>query len=305
MYTIDNCVLIRTTDIFPINGIIETPVHGHSYGFDASYYIGDLIRKKFRDMGKECPKGYEVIFERMRSTIHFTINGIVVLSNLFTQEYPFIIIEPFKHHINDKSLINIREEDTYFNDDMHLSKDCVILMDEAKYEELKDRINLSNYNIMTYTGNANEFLKKVIEDSGYPFFRICDHGYSDVMTPDTEASKMRRFLIEYAKDHNISQEKHFYSDINYEDAVKRNKSGEEYSKKHLIYILNSGLVESELATKIKSALEKEDDEELDPLLEQTISNIDLEKLMILTQEFNKKEIEKLQKPTVEIEPNTR
>ena len=305
MYTIDNCVLIRTTDIFPINGIIETPVHGHAYGFDASYYIGDLIRKKFRDMGKECPKGYEVIYERMRSTIHFTINGIVTLSNFFTQEYPFIIIEPFKHHINDKSLINIREEDTYFNDDMHLSKDCVILMDEAKYEELKDRINLSNYNIMTYTGNANEFLKKVIEDSGYPFFRICDHGYSDIMTPDTEASKMRKFLSEYANSHNISQDRHFNSDLDYNDALARSKSGKEYSKKHLIYVLNSGLVESELATKIKSALEKEDDEELDPLLEKMIADIDLEKLKVATQEFNKIEIAKLRENMTQIVPNVR
>ena len=305
MYTIDNCVLIRTTDIFPVNGIIQTPVHGHAYGFDASDYIGNLIRKRFSDMGMDCPKGYEVIFERMRSTIHFTINGIVAASMYWNQKYPFIIIEPFKHHASEKSLVGLREEDTYFNDDMHLSNDSVILMDEAKYEELRDQIDLSKYNIMTYKGNATEFLKKVIEDSGYPFFRICDHGYSDIMTPDTEASKMRKFLSEYANSHNISQDRHFNSDLDYNDALARSKSGKEYSKKHLIYVLNSGLVESELATKIKSALEKEDDEELDPLLEKMIADIDLEKLKVVTQEFNRIEIAKLQGNMTQIEPNVR
>ena len=50
---------------------------------------------------------------------------------------------------------------------------------------------------------------------------------------------------------------------------------------------------------------KEDDEELDPLLEKMIADIDLEKLKVVTQEFNRIEIAKLQGNMTQIEPNVR
>ena len=35
-YTINDCILVRTTDIFPKDGIVETPINGNAYEFGKS-----------------------------------------------------------------------------------------------------------------------------------------------------------------------------------------------------------------------------------------------------------------------------
>ena len=47
-YTINDCVLVRTTDIFPMDGIVETPINGNAYEFGRSSIIGEAISKKVR-----------------------------------------------------------------------------------------------------------------------------------------------------------------------------------------------------------------------------------------------------------------
>lgn len=53
-YTINDCVLVRTTDIFPMDGIVETPINGNAYGFGRSSIIGDAIAKKVREKHPNC-----------------------------------------------------------------------------------------------------------------------------------------------------------------------------------------------------------------------------------------------------------
>lgn len=40
-YSLEELVLIRTTDVFPFDGVVETPVHGCAYGFDSSVLLGN------------------------------------------------------------------------------------------------------------------------------------------------------------------------------------------------------------------------------------------------------------------------
>ena len=42
-YSIDDCVLIRTTDVFPFDGVVETPINGNAYEFSKSMYFGEII----------------------------------------------------------------------------------------------------------------------------------------------------------------------------------------------------------------------------------------------------------------------
>lgn len=182
-YDLDDCVLVRTTDIFPFNGIVETPVHGNAYAFTSSDIIGeailDVLRKKYSgdELLKESKK-YEVCFEIFRTTIHFCINGLVT-SHMYGnfEGRPYAIIEPLKHHIMDKSLCSLNACDTYFNDDMVLSDEAVLVITEDKFNEIKNDLlyvdTLSKFKIFVYRGNNQyEAVRNVLEKLGYDYFRI-------------------------------------------------------------------------------------------------------------------------------------
>lgn len=298
MYDINNCILIRKTNIFPENGIIETPIHGQAYGFASSTILGDAINDKLREKYQntdeflqECKK-YDVYFETYRRTTHFTINGVVANSMYGEFNYPYAIIEPLKHHINDESLEGLRVEDTYFTDDMNLSDEAIILIPEEEKETLAQKYDLRGLNIHTYKGEIEEAIKEELQSAGYDFFVINNHGYRDGLTSGTKDQQMYDFIQRYAQEHNISQGRHFYSDINHEDQMKRLEEGEKIDELHLKYILDSGLVSQETIDKVNRLLKDRRyyKKEFDELMSKVIDEVGLDNLAQLTNEFNKKMI---------------
>ena len=49
-YTLDDCVLVRVTDIFPFNHEIHTPFYDKAYELGGSIYFHDVIVDKLRKM---------------------------------------------------------------------------------------------------------------------------------------------------------------------------------------------------------------------------------------------------------------
>ena len=299
MYNIEDCVLIRKTGTFPKDGIVETPVHALAYEFGKSSIIGDAIYDKLRekynnnieDIARESKK-YDVYFETYRRTIHFTINGVVADSMYGQFSYPYAIIEPLKHHINDESLATLRVEDTYFTDDMKLSDEAIILVPESEVDSLKEKYNLEGITIRTYKDSLEEAIKETLTEKGYDFFDVNDHGYRKGLDSGTKDSEMYNFIYEYSKAHGIPQQRHFYAEINYEDREKRQEEAEKIDELHLRYILDSGLVNEETIDKINNLFEnrmyyKQDFEEL---MSQVVDQVGLDKLAELTDEFNQKMI---------------
>ena len=298
MYTINDCVLIRKTGTFPKEGIVETPVHALAYEFGKSSIIGDAIYDKLREkyttienMTRESKK-YDVYYETYRSTIHFTINGVVADSMYGQFSYPYAIIEPLKHHIDDESLATLRVEDTYFTDDMKLSDEAILLIPEEEREKLAERYDLTGLNIRTYTGELEQAIKDELQQAGYDFFDVNDHGYRKGLDSGTKDSEMYNFIYEYCQAHGIPQKRHFYAEINYEDREKRQEEAEKIDELHLRYILDSGLVSEETIDKVNKLFEnrmyyKQDFEEL---MSQVVDQVGLDKLAELTDEFNQKMI---------------
>lgn len=298
MYTINDCVLIRKTGAFPENGIIQTPINGLAYEFGKSTILGDAIYDKLReeytnpeDLIREGKK-YDVYFETYRRTIHFTINGVVADSLYGQFPYPFAIIEPLKHHVDDDSLETLRVEDTYFTDDMKLSDETIILIPEEEREKLTERYDLTGLNIRTYTGELEQAIKDELQQAGYDFFDVNDHGYRKGLDSGTKDSEMYTFIYEYCQAHGIPQKKHFYSDINYEDQQKRMEEAERMDELHLKYILDSGLVSEEVVERTKALLEDRRyyKKEFNELMRQVVDQVGLEKIAELTTEFNQKMI---------------
>lgn len=298
MYNIEDCVLIRKTGTFPKDGIVETPVHALAYEFGTSTIIGDAICDKLRekyttneDMTRESKK-YDVYFETYRSTIHFTINGVVADSVYGQFSYPFAIIEPLKHHINDESLATLRVEDTYFTDDMKLSNEAIILVPESEVDSLKEKYDLEGITIRTYKDSLEEAIKETLTEKGYDFFDVNDHGYRKGLDSGTKDSEMYNFIYEYSKVHGIPQQRHFYAEINYEDREKRQEEAEKIDELHLRYILDSGLVSEETIDKVNKLFENRMyyKQNFEKLMSQVVDQVGLDKLAELTDEFNQKMI---------------
>lgn len=94
---IKDLVMIRTTNIFPIDGVVEPT---------------------------------DEALDTREKASHWTLNG----ANL--QNKDFIIVEPFEEQVHNSGLSNINETDTWFEHDIKLSKRATILLSVEKYNEL-------------------------------------------------------------------------------------------------------------------------------------------------------------------------
>lgn len=295
MYSINDCVLIRKTGTFPKDNIVETPIHGFAYEFGPSTIIGDALKDKLRELYPDSSKfseeldKYDIYFETYRRTIHFTINGVVANSLYGQFTYPYAVIEPLKYHINNPSLKSLRVEDTYFTDDMKLSNEAIVLIPEAEAASLEETYGFNGMNIRTYKGSLEDAIKDILTELGYDFFEVNDHGYRKGLDSGTKDSEMYDFIYEYSKNNGISQERHFYSPINYEDREKRQEEAEKIDELHLKYILDSGLVSDELIQKINELFEirRYYTGKFNELMRELIDEVGLDNLLVLTEEFNK------------------
>ena len=243
------------------------------------------ITKKY---SKELAE-FEVCFETCRRTIHFAMNGLVGTTAYGNfDNKPFVIFEPLKYHL-DSSLKSLRVEDVYFNNDMRLSNECSILLEENYLKENSNNLEfleqLKNFNVYVYRGNQQAAVSKVLSDLGYDSFLISSNGYSNGLSDGMAASKMWRFINNFATQNNISLDRHFTSQINYEDSMARQEKGREIDIKHLTYILDNSTVSEELKNKIVPLL-YEHPSYLESLMDDLVNELGLEQIKQLTKEFN-------------------
>lgn len=261
-YTIDEMYLVRTTDIFPTDKKVK------SISFDngtlkADSFIFDNI---LSDFSKDIKNNCQVAYNGYRSTIHFCLNGLVgnhAYGNFSNKK--FIILEPFKYHVNEGNIISLRSEDTFFKDYVNLYE-ATIIMSKDIYEKLKieNPDELSNYNIITYDftkeqikemypvpeGFRNEYSQMRFEKDivrcamqmlGAPCFSISSHGYSD----DLKSQPMNGLITKIRQEYNIAFNPHFASPIHLQDSYQNQKNSMASDINHFIYVVtNSGLEQS-------------------------------------------------------------
>lgn len=141
--TIEDLVLIKTTNVFPINGIVEPTDRDE---------------------------------DNQSETNHWTLNGARL------NDYDFIIIEPFQEQINNPTLANINEIDTWFNGEVRLSKRATILMSEETYrimgnESLNFNKQAEKLNIALYRGDEDLALKMLLYNKHFAFLDFDDTGF--------------------------------------------------------------------------------------------------------------------------------
>lgn len=332
-YTLEECVIIRTTDVFPFDKIIQTPSNGNAYGFGISSIMDDAITKKKQEINyknfndnelllKELKK-YEVCHEILRTTIHFTINGLVGSHAYRNFEgRPYIIIEPLKYHIKDESLLSLSVEDTYFNSDMALSEEVAIIIKEDKFNEIKDNpeyiSTLEKFKVYVYRGsNEKAAVQQTLHHLGYDSFIVNNHGYVNGWETDAAANKMCDFIGKLGDEFSKSKIKHFGSPLYMMENINISKKAKIIDTELFIYIINnSTTITQEEKNKILMTLKKDTTQteqlralqinfsfpeeqlynvpaNLKDIMSEIIEKITLKEIAKLTKEFNEIYINRL------------
>ena len=212
--------LVRTTQMFPKHGIVETTDKHSELLIEESPFEREL-----KEAGVDT-EAYKIFRFQNRRTIHFTLNGLVGSHEYGNfQNRSYIIVEPFEEHVNDPSLININEADTYFEDNMVLSERASILIPVKEYKELikdpKKLDELNKFDIRLFDGNETEAVRMCLLDKGYTFGEIAKWGfepYFDSHQPIDEnerliEAKINSLVEEMQADgRKVESGVHFYSE---------------------------------------------------------------------------------------------
>lgn len=316
-YTIDDCILVRTTDIFPLNGVMRIPKKDNAYSFGDSSIMGkaifEEIKEKYPNKSSEEQieesKKYMVVFETCRSTLHFALNGLVS-SHLYGDfnNRPYVVFEPLKFHIDD-SLKSLRVEDVYFNEDIVLSNQASILISEEIYRASCSNQEyletLKEFNIFIYRGNQKEAVRKVLKTLGYDSFVLNQHGYERGLDTGTAANEMWEFAYELSTKFGIGFDRYYGSTSFIEDIKARQEKSEEIDISHLKYILNNSLIPKYLEQKIEESLEEgiENNTKLEYLMTEFVKIVGLDRIRELTIQFNEEYISGLKNKSTQFKPS--
>ena len=162
-YTVDDIMLVRTTDYLPENRVIrpysETP---NAFKNGDNFLCSQLFEES-----PEVLKAFEIYYPYYRSTIHTTENGLVsshMYGNFIDRN--FIILEPLREQIDKSNIRNFAGQDTIIKGDMVLSDDSVIIINALKYPELLEKYEeLNNYNICLYNGISPQTRQQFIDEN--------------------------------------------------------------------------------------------------------------------------------------------
>lgn len=298
-YNIDDLILVRTTGAFPFNKEIHTPLYNHVYNFSDSIYFGDalleILRESYPDSYNEVYEKCTIYSENKRDTLHFTLNGLVQSSMYGNfDNRNFIILEPFKYHVDD-SLLSLRPEDTYFKGNMSLSDECAIIMSEEVYEKIKNDeryiTELEGLKLFVYSGeNQMLAVREALNKLGYDSFMVSNNYYTNGSDKDYPARAMTKFINEYADKNNISQDSHYYSDEHSDELELYISRLKEISYRHIMYILDNSGVSEESYKKVVGALDyyvNYNNAEFRQIIKEFIKEIGIDRYIYYTQEFNR------------------
>ena len=239
-YTIDDFALVRAADYLEEDHVLK-PIcsipfvtNVNSVASSAIFQIMqeknnvDIYNDEEYDKLKELANNYTPLSSQYRSTIHFTLNGLVASHDKGSfDSRNFIIIDRLNKHLGVDNIKTIRMEDTFVSDKFALSNESIVLINKNKYSELIEKYPwLETYNVVLFEGDEKKAVESTLIKMGITPETIETHSakYSE-RTPLYEEC-----LTEISKEYGIEREKHYYSKENKEDDEKNLKLWEIYDR---------------------------------------------------------------------------
>ena len=215
--SISELVLVRTTNVYPKNGVVEVLDKHSTPELEASFF-----KQELREQGID-ENDFKLYSFVNRRTSHWTLNGLVA-SHAYGDfsGRNFIIVEPYEEQANNDGVVSIDESDTYFEGDLRLSSKAIILMRLEEYKERykspEKRKEMENMNIRLFVGDEKIAVKMLLQDLGYVYEEIGTWGYDlDENTPELKYARKLETIMENEKTRliaagkNIDSTTHFYS----------------------------------------------------------------------------------------------
>lgn len=185
-----------------------------------------------------------------RSTLHFTLNGLVTSHSKGNfDNRKFIILDGLSKHLGIDDFRSIRSEDTFIHGTVPISKDAIIMIDEDNYQTLlQENPWLETYNVALYKGDQKIAVEIMLTQLGIVSEKI--------MTDSEEYSQTSPLLHKYFEEvtniYGIEEMKHFYSPEYRSDDEKSAILWQIYNKRFFTsFFQRLGLTEEEITTNLR------------------------------------------------------
>lgn len=161
---------------------------------------------------------YSPLSTQFRSTVHFTLNGLV--SNHSKGAFDnknFIIIDKLNKHLGIDDFRSIRMEDTFISGEFPLSNEATILINESKYEQLLEAYPyLNTYNVVLFKGDEKVATEMFLASMNIVPEKIETHSaeYS------RRAELYQKYFASVKEKYGVEEMKHYYSPEYAEDDQK-------------------------------------------------------------------------------------
>lgn len=230
-YDENDFVLVRTTNFLnsnhTFNPISKVPfvvrINGIAYSaiydilkdkYNINVYVENDDYKKFREMLEK----YSPLSTQFRSTVHFTLNGLVSSHSKGSfDDKNFIVIDKLKNHLGIDDFRSIRMEDTYLYGTVPISNEAIILINESKYQELIDKFPyLDTYNVVLFRGDERLATEMLLVSMNIVPEKIEEHSaeYS------SRSQLHKKFFDLVTEKYNVDTIPHSYSSEYKEDDQK-------------------------------------------------------------------------------------
>jgi len=174
-YTKDDIMLVRTTNVFPCDGVIK-PLSNVS--FIVKSKLNFIYQALENELDYDRLKELETSVFYYRSTVHFAENGLVsshMYGNFDNQD--FIIMDPLKEHVGVSDIRNFAGQDTFIKGNVSLSKKAIIIVKAEEYESIKTAYpEIEDFNVVLYNGIPKDVKEKYIieNEDNIPEFDVND-----------------------------------------------------------------------------------------------------------------------------------
>lgn len=225
-YDVNDFALVRTTDFLNpehiLHPICKVPFVTYIGGV-ISQTIYDILKEKyyndfngdyekyeeFTEMLAQFTKRYTPLSSQYRSTVHFTLNGLVASHSKGSfDNRNFIVIDKLSNHLGIDDFRSIRMEDSFVFGDFPISDEATVLIEESKYKQLIEKYPyLSTYNIVLFRGD-----EKLASEM---FLALMNIVPEKIMTHSAEESNRsalyRKYFSLVTEKYGIVPEKHCHS----------------------------------------------------------------------------------------------
>lgn len=233
---IDNIAIVRATDIIPFEGVYK-PISKSMYlrkdtNMDFARQMSDLLKEigvfppfDFSKMDEEYMKEYSEkkneILKRFlpyvsdyNSLVLFSLNGLVpddseigFGNNIFSNK-KCAIIDGLKEHINE--VVSLMPTDTAVKDEVVLSENAIILIEEDAYQKLtdeeKEKLRMLPLTVKTFNGNLKEQVFNTLKETNRYIPETLSLSRSDYGFRKSDTSEEQKMLINnIAKEYEIPQ----------------------------------------------------------------------------------------------------